>query len=594
MNSIPARLRRNGTDPKYKSRIGYGYKKGIEWILCSFEEYYRETLLAAKSLYSFGVTKGKSVSILSFNRPEWVICDVACMMVGGIPAGIYQTCSSQEVQYIVEHSESSVVFIENEEQWAKIESLLERLPLLKHVIAFSEINIEHPLLMSWTDFLKFGSEITDETIHACIDDITPDQPATFIYTSGTTGPPKAVMLSHNNLIFTADRAISITSLQEDDCTLSYLPLSHIAEQVFSIHGPISAAAAVYFAQSMESLPENLVEIRPTVFFGVPRVWEKMYAKIQEKLQMAPFLRKKTANWALGIGLQCAQIRNQGKEPSGFLAIQYGLAKSLVFDKVKGLIGLSRARVCISGAAPISADILSFFSGLDIIIHEVYGQSEDCGPTTFNQPGNTKFGSVGTAFPNVEVKIADDDEILVRGENVFLGYYKDEEATQATVIDGWLHSGDLGRFDDDGFLRIIGRKKEIIITSGGKNIAPQNIEAALRDIPLLSQAIVIGDNRPYLVALITLESSAVDLFCSQKGLPLSLVHENSTIIENIHKSIEEVNTSFARVEQVRKFAILPRDFLIEEQELTPTLKLKRSNIARNWAPKIDELYSTDPV
>jgi long-chain acyl-CoA synthetase len=589
MDSIPARLRRNGTDPQYKSRTGYGYKKGIEWVLCSFEEYYLETLRAAKSLHAMGITKGKCISILSFNRPEWVIADIACMMVGGVPAGIYQTCSPQEVQYIINHSESTVVFVENQEQWDKVYAQLEHLPLLKHIITFRGFSIDHPLSMKWDDFLNEGAGITDDTIDASIDSITPNQPATFIYTSGTTGPPKAVMLSHNNLIFTSDRAISITELREDDCTLSYLPLSHIAEQVFSIHGPISAGASVYFAQSIEALPQNLIEIRPTVFFGVPRIWEKIFAKLQEGLAKASFFRKKMADWAINIGKQHAQLLNSGQTPTGFLAMQYSLAKRLVFDKVKERIGLSRTRVCVSGAAPISAEILTFFSGLNIIIHEVYGQSEDCGPTTFNQPKNTKFGTVGTSFPDVEVKIADDDEILVRGENVFLGYYKDEEATQKALIDGWLHSGDLGRFDDNGFLRIIGRKKEIIITAGGKNIAPKNIESALRDIPLISQAIVIGDERPYLIALLTLDEEYTTRFCTDKGLPQALKNENSTLIETLQKSIDEVNSTFARVEHIRKFAILPRDFSIEEQELTPTLKMKRSNIARNWTTQINTLY-----
>ncbi len=589
MDSIPARLRRNGTQEQYKSRIGYAYKKGIEWILCSFEDYYQETLQAAKSLHAMGVHTGKSVAILSFNRPEWVISDVACMMTGGIPAGIYQTCSPVEVQYIIHHSESLVVFVENQEQWEKVEAQLTHLPLLKHIVTFKGYSIDHPMTMTWEAFLQYGEGIHDETIHEHIDAITPNQPATFIYTSGTTGPPKAVMLSHNNLIFTADRAISITELREEDCTLSYLPLSHIAEQVFSIHGPISAAATVYFAQSIDSLPENLKEVRPTVFFGVPRIWEKIYAKLQDGLADASFFKQKTANWAISIGKECAQLRNKGLTPSGILSIQYALAKRIVFDAIKDRIGFSRTRVCVSGAAPISAEILLFFSGIDIIIHEVYGQSEDCGPTTFNQPGNTKFGTVGTAFPDVEVKIADDDEILVRGENVFLGYFKDQEATEQTIVDGWLHSGDLGRFDDDGFLRIIGRKKEIIITAGGKNIAPKNIEAALRDISLISQAIVIGDKRPYLIALLTLEEESIARFCAEKGLPPKLIHENRTLLDTLQTSIDEVNSSFARVEHVRKFAVLPRDFSIDEQELTPTLKLKRSNIAQNWETTIQELY-----
>jgi len=589
MDSIPARLRRNGTSSQYKSRIGYSYKNGVEWVLCSFEAYYEEALQAAKSLHALGVHKGGTITILSFNRPEWIIADVACMMVGGIPAGIYQTCSPQEVAYIINHAESSIIFVENQEQYAKVLSQQDQLPLLKHIVTFETFENEDPRVITWKEFLIKGQQIQDSTINDCIDSIEPNQPATFIYTSGTTGPPKAVMLSHQNLVFTADRAISITDLHEEDCSLSYLPLSHIAEQVFSIHGPISSISAVYFAESIEKLPDNLKEIRPTVFFGVPRIWEKIYAKLTEGVQAASFFKQKTFHWAFDIGTQCAALRNTGKEPSGVLSMQYALAKKMVFNPIKDKIGLIRTRVCVSGAAPISAEILNFFAGIDIIIHEVYGQSEDCGPTTFNRPDNTRFGTVGTAFPDVEVKIADDDEILVRGENVFLGYYKDEEATQKALVDGWLHSGDLGRFDDDGFLRIIGRKKEIIITAGGKNIAPKNIEAALKDIPFISQAMVVGDKRPYLIAVLTLDMEYTSRFCTDKGLSQNLVHENKQVRDALQKRIDDVNSTFARVEHVRKFAILPRDFSIEEQELTPTLKIKRSNIARNWQQTIDELY-----
>ncbi|MEC7983962.1 MAG: AMP-binding protein [Myxococcota bacterium] len=590
MNSIPARMRRNGTDPMSKNKTGYSYKKGIEWIECSFEQYYQECMQVARSLIALGLQKEGKISILSFNRPEWIIADVGCMMAGGVPAGIYQTCSPQEVQYIIHHSESLVVFVENQEQWDKVNKQIEHLPLLQYIVTMKGCSIEDERTLTWEQFLSKGEAVAPAEVDKRIDEIEAQQPATFIYTSGTTGPPKAVMISHGNLVYTADQALPIVELNDDDCTLSYLPLSHIAEQVFSIHGPISAQSAVFFAESIEKLPQNLQEVCPSVFFGVPRIWEKFYAKLNAGLAEAPFVRKKIAAWAMDIGRKCAELRNRGESPTGLLKMQYNMANSLVFSKIKKKIGLSRAKVCVSGAAPISAEVLEFLSGLDIIIHEVYGQSEDCGPTTFNRPGNNKYGTVGTAFPGVDVKIADDDEILVRGKNVFLGYYKDEEATNKTLIDGWLHSGDLGKFDEDGFLTIIGRKKEIIITAGGKNIAPKNIEAALKDITLISQSVVIGDKRKFLSALLTLEPEATEKFASEKGIPLDQIHENRVLLDTLQTEIERVNEAFARVEHVRKFKVLPRDFSVDEGELTPTLKIKRRVINVNWADTIESMYA----
>jgi long-chain acyl-CoA synthetase len=337
------------------------------------------------------------------------------------------------------------------------------------------------------------------------------------------------------------------------------------------------------------VPDNLKEVQPTIFFGVPRIWEKFHAGIAGKLASAKGAKKALVRFARSAGSRASALRHRGIEPSGLLALEYAAAKKLVFDKLKPAIGLGRARFCVSGAAPIAREVLEFFASLDITVLEVYGQSEDCGPTSFNRPGRTRLGSVGPAVEGVEVKIADDGEILVRGPNVFLGYYKEPEATAETLRDGWLYSGDLGAFDAEGFLTITGRKKEILITAGGKNIAPKNIEAALKNHPLVAEAVVIGDRRKYLTALVTLDPDAAVAFAKEHGLPQERLHENAAIRSAIQRAVDEVNEELARVETVKRFTVLDRPFSIESGELTPTLKLKRKVIAEHFAREIEAMY-----
>jgi long-chain acyl-CoA synthetase len=398
------------------------------------------------------------------------------------------------------------------------------------------------------------------------------------------------MLSHQNLSWTGAAAVDLVRMTPEDCSISYLPLSHIAEQMFTLHAPISIGSTVYFAESLEALPENLKEVQPTVFFGVPRIWEKFYAAVNAKLSAATGVKAKLVAFAMANATKVVNLRNEGRDPGLFLAAKYALGKKLVLNKVKPALGMGRARICVSGAAPVSADILRFFAGLDLIIHEVYGQSEDTGPTTFNRPGATRYGTVGPCFPGVEVKIAEDGEILVKGPNVFDGYYKDEAATAATLKDGWLLSGDLGEFDEEGYLTITGRKKDIIITAGGKNIAPKNIEGALKAHDVVGEAVVIGDRRKFLSALITLDPDGAKRFADSHGIPETGLNEATSLIAELQTHVEDsVNPQFARVEHVRKFTVLPAPFSIENGELTPTLKVKRNKVSENYASVIDQMY-----
>ncbi len=334
-------------------------------------------------------------------------------------------------------------------------------------------------------------------------------------------------------------------------------------------------------------------MQPTVFFGVPGVWERFRGRVAERLGEAHGARKRIADWAQTVGREVVAERNAGRQPGGALAAKYKVAERLVFGKVKPLLGFSRTRVAVSGAAAIDPAILEFFSGLDVTIYEVYGQSEGCGPTTFNRPGATKIGTTGQAWPGSEVKLAPDGEILLRGPNVFMGYYKDATATADTLVNGWLHSGDLGRFDEDGFLTIVGRKKDIIITSGGKNIAPRNIEAALKNLELVGDAVLVGEGRKYLCALLTLDLEKAERFAEANGIVGAELHSHPKVIEAIQADIDEqVNTQFARVEQVRKFTLLPKPFSIEGGEMTPTLKLKRKNICDMHLGEIEAMYAEE--
>jgi long-chain acyl-CoA synthetase len=586
LDTIPSRLFDRARERP--TATAYRHKVGDHWVAVDWRTYAEQVRTVATSFLSLGLQPGQRVCALGFNRPEWVLFDIGAMMVGGTPAGIYTTCSPEEVGYILRHGNARVVLVEDPGQLAKVLEVWDTLPELEHAVLMGDHTHNDPRVLSWQAFLALEGSADDAEarMHALQD----TDLATLIYTSGTTGPPKAVMLTHGNLRFTSDTAVELVQAGPGDRLISYLPLSHIAEQVFSIHGALTAGYEIWFARSMEQLLEDLGDARPTVFFGVPRVWEKMHARLSSRLDAAEGLKGLIARWALGVGRSASEVRNRGAEPAGLLALQYRLADRLLFSKVKGLLGLDALRYGVSGAAPISADILRFFSGLDISILEVYGQSEDTGPTTFNRPGRVRYGTVGEPIPGTEVRIAEDGEVCVRGPHVFAGYLHDEAATAATLIEGWLHSGDLGSIDADGFLTITGRKKDILITAGGKNIAPANIEAALKDLPLVSQAVVIGDRRKFLSALVTLDPEAAEAFASEHGLSTDGLHAHDAVRTALQKGIDEaVNPRFARVEHVRKFTVLSRDLSIEDGELTPTMKVKRRVVDAHFADQIEAMY-----
>jgi len=578
-NRLLQRAERTPNDQAYYVREGGGWKP------TNWGTYSDQVTQAGRALIALGFEPGQTVCILGFNRPEWAVMDIAAMGAGGAPAGIYTTCSPVEVRYIVAHADAPIILVENQDQWRKVLAERGNMPNLKHVVTMKGCPaIADDMVMSWEEFMAKGDGVEKQSYLDRVESLKPDALATLIYTSGTTGPPKGVMLSNQNLAWTANVAIGITTINASDCSLSYLPLSHIAEQMFTLHIPITTGARVYFAESIEAVPENLKEVQPTIFFGVPRIWEKFHAGITAKLKEATGVKAKLVKWAMKVGWEANQT------PRGNKGLQYQLANKLIYSKLLPAIGMGNARVCVTGAAPIAREVLEFFASMDLVVLEVYGQSEDSGPTSFNTPTQYRFGSVGPALPGVEVKIAEDDEILVKGPNVFLGYYKDKEATDSTLSGEWLHSGDLGAFDQDGFLSITGRKKDIIITAGGKNITPKNLESGIKNHELVDEAVVIGDRRKYLSALVTIDAEAGLAWAVANGEDASALHKSEKLRASIQAHIEEMNAHFARVEQIKKFTILKRNFTVEDGELTPTLKVKRAKVNDHFADDIEAMYA----
>lgn len=574
-DTIPRRVLRQAADKP--STIAYQAKVNGRWQPTTWRTYADQIRTAARAMIALGLPARGKVAILGFNRPEWTIFDHAAMMAGGCPAGIYTTCSSDEVAYIIHHSESTLVLVENADQLAKVRAKRAELPLLTWIVMMQGATFEPAAdTLAWDAFLaKAGAEAD---LDRRLDALEDHDLATLIYTSGTTGPPKGVMLSHRNLAWTADLLLDIGGRRDGEVSLSYLPLSHIAEQMCTIHMPATLGSTVCFAESIDKVPENLKDARPTAFFGVPRIWEKFHAGLAAKLGEATGVKKRLVDWARSVCGQVNAHRDRGEAIPRVLDLQYRLASKLVISKIKTAMGFDRAVRLYSGAAPIAPDVLAFMASLDLPILEIYGQSEDSGPTSCNLVGRTRIGSVGVSLPGLELKIADDGEICVRGPNVFLGYYKEPAATAETLIDGWLHSGDLGAIDKDGFLTITGRKKEIIITAGGKNISPKNIEALIKSSPLVGEAVVIGDRRKYLTALITLEPNAA-----------KQVDADEARVQ-VQAAIDTANQTLARVEQVKKFSILTRPFGVDTGELTPTLKIKRKAVAQLYASEIESMYA----
>ena len=563
-------------------------KRDGSWQTTTWREYRDQVRRAAKGFIQLGLEPGGGVSIIGYNCTEWFVADIGAIYAGGVPAGIYTTNSADQCHYIAEHSDADIAVVEDATQLAKFKEIRERLPRLKAIVLMHGTDDDEGVY-SWEELLAAGAAASDDDLQARIDGQAEEDCCTLIYTSGTTGPPKAVMISHDNITWTAQATMELIEAGPTDVLVSYLPLSHIAEQMVSLHGPLNLGACTCFAESLDALGDNLREIRPTYFLGVPRVWEKIQAKMVAAGAQNPPLKKKIAAWARRQGLAGGFAEQEGRSKPFF----YPLADKLVFSKVKEKLGLDRCKLQITSAAPISRDTLEFFLSLGIPIYEVYGMSECTGPATVSTPGRYRTGKAGYCLPGAELKIAEDGEVCMRGRHVFKGYYKNPDATaEAIDSDGWLHSGDIGTIDEKGFLQITDRKKDLIITAGGENVAPQLIEGALKAIPVIGQAVVIGDRRKYLSALLTLDPERVVAEAKAAGSPAGSAAEAATcetFRAHLQAQIDGVNKGLARVQTVKRWVVIPAEFTIDGGELTPTMKIKRKVIGQKYSDQIESLY-----
>jgi long-chain acyl-CoA synthetase len=539
------------------------------WRPVSWSEAGERVDALARALLSLGVERGDAVAVLSRTRLEWILLDWAIMSIGAVVVGLYPTNSAKECGYILRHSEVVLAFAEDAEQEAKLASVRPELPALREIVRFDGLAAleqeGRTLRTTHPDALRDAADAIGE-----------DDLATLIYTSGTTGPPKGCMLTHRNLVTAAIRVRN--HLQEpDDVMLLFLPIAHsygrLAHQGAAFHG-----TTIAFVAEPTRVPEALTAIQPTMLPAVPRVYEKIHANTLGEIERAGGAKRAVGRWALDVGARASRLRRDGRAVPPVLAVEERIADRLVFAKVRERLG-GRLRLGVSGAAPLGQDVLEFFHSLGLLVIEGYGLTETSSSTTVNDPEDYRFGTVGRAVDGCEIRLDDDGEILVRSDTVFAGYYKEPEATAAAfAADGWFRTGDVGEIDADGFVKITDRKKDIIITAGGKNIAPQNLENALKASRFVSQAIVVGDRRPYVTALITLDPGEV---ASSGRDPDQLVRE----------LVEEVNRDRVRVEQIKRFSILPREFSQEAGEVTPTLKLRRKVIEDHFASEIEGLYSS---
>jgi long-chain acyl-CoA synthetase len=580
--ALGAAARYSGTAMRYPQDGGWGRT--------SYPQLGADVRAIAKGLIALGVKAGDRVAILSNTRAEWTLADFAGICAGAVVVPVYQTNSPEECEYVLDHSGATVLFCEDEGQLDKLASIRDALPGLRHVLRFEG---EGGGAMTLDELRTAGDEVSDADLDARMAAIGADDVATIVYTSGTTGPPKGCMLTHGNLVADVDGINQrLTITPGDDVLYVFLPLAHVLTRIVQLFAIDAGGELAYWRRDPKKIVDDVQIIKPTHLPSVPRIFEKIHTAATAKADEAGGAKAKTFHWAVGVGREVARREDRGGHPGLFLKAQHALADKLVLHKIRDLFG-GRVKLALSGAAPIDTEILEFFHAAGVWVLEGYGMTENCAVESLNTIAEHKFGTVGRPLPGCEVKIADDGEILMRGPNVFKGYYDNEKATAETLsADGWLHSGDLGELDADGYLSITGRKKDLIITSSGKNISPSNIENALKLCRWISQAIVYGDRRPYLTALLTLDPDEAAALAEKVGAaskdPAALAQDPAVRAE-LQTAVDDANAKFARIEQVKKFTVLERDLSQEEEELTPTLKVKRNVVYKRYADDFTRLY-----
>jgi long-chain acyl-CoA synthetase len=559
-----------------------------EWREISWAEAAGRVDDYANGLLALGVRKGDAFGIIAQTTVEWTLFDLALAQIGAAGVAIYANSSAHDAAYILGHSESVGVLCEDETQLAKVTEHRAELPRLQHALTYADLAglaargqayaARHP------DALADAREAVDE-----------DDLFTFIYTSGTTGPPKGCMISHRNeyaMVSVVDELENFTV--EGDVMLLYLPLAHNFGRLMSLSGPYCGYTIAFLPDPLQAA-DALVQVRPTVFPSVPRVYEKVHTGVLAKFDEATGVKRRLVGWALRVGREVSRLRQAGEPVPGGLAFKHRLADRLVYSKIKKRLG-GRLRTAISGGAPLAPEIAEFFHSIDILVLEGYGLTECTTAASTNRPNRYRFGTVGPALPGFEARLAEDGELLIRSDTVFQGYYKEPEATAEVLSpDGWLRTGDIATIDDDGFITITDRKKDILITSGGKNVAPQNLENDLKTSRWISQALILGDRRPYVAALVTLDPVEIRKWAEAEGVPIddpAALAGHERVRELVQGVVDDVNADRSRYEQIKRFTVLPRDFTMDAGEITPTLKLKRRVVQQNFADAIERLYGAE--
>ena len=583
---------------KQPRRVALRRKELGVWHDVSWSEYLKKVRQVALGLHSLGVRRGDHVAMIGENQPEWLYSALGAMSVGATFVGVYTTNPVAECEYVVGHSESVVYICEDEEQFDKALAFRSRTPKLRKMVVWNMEGLRHfqdPMFMSFDDLLKTGERLDRETpslFNELVAQGRTEDIAGIIYTSGTTGPPKGALLTHEGYLWVGRQAGAVTRATRDDETISFLPLNHVYEQIFDLMVHMTVGHTVNFTENTDTVMMDMQEVSPTLFHAVPRIWEKYYSGIVLKMSDATWFKRSAYDLALKIGTAYNGARLKGRSPSLPLTLAYRLAYFAVFRKLKERLGFDRVRLGFSGAAPISHNILKYFQSIGIPIREGYGMTETTGVTHMSEEYRFKLGTVGRALPETEVRIAEDGEILVRHRGIFKGYYRDEENTRMALHDGWMHTGDVGEVDAEGYLKITDRKKDLIITAGGKNIAPQYIENLLKFSPYINDAVVIGDGRKYLTAMIVIDEENVTKYAQDNKVQFTTfasLTRSEEVLKLIQGEVNQVNSQMARVENIRKFRILDKKLYTEDGEVTPTMKVKRKAINEQYRELIESMY-----
>ncbi|MFC1822311.1 AMP-dependent synthetase/ligase [Thermodesulfobacteriota bacterium] len=585
---------------KYGDRVAMREKNFGIWQEISWNTYYNHVKPFCLGLIGLGLQKGDRVSIIGENGPRWLYADLAVQSAGCISVGIYPTNPAYEVKYHVNHSESKFFIAGDQEQADKVIQIKDECPSLEKVIVIDMKglrNYDYPYLVSFDEVAKLGEEYEKKDPGAyerLIEEHDSDEVCIIIYTSGTTGPPKGSMISHRNVLSMVDALVETNPIGDSDSIVSYLPLNHVAERMMSVFIPLKTGATINFAESIEAVQESLREISPTFFLGVPRIWEKIASSVMIRMEDATFTQKKMYKLCMSIATKVAQHRLARTKMSPGLRLANLFAYLWMTRPLLDRLGLLRTHFAMSGGAPVSLELLKFFHGLGVPIREAYGQTESCGVAFIHWGDDIRIGTTGRPVRGVDCKIMEDGEILLKGDIVFKGYYQDPEATAETLVDGWLVTGDVGAFDEKGHLTITDRKKDIIITRGGKNISPSEIENMLKFSPYINEAVIIGEGRKYLTALIQIEYDTVANWAQNNKITFTTFKSLATdpkVKELIQEEVEKVNENLARVETIKKMSLLPKELDQDDDEVTATRKVKRKVIAKKFSQEIEAMYGS---